>query len=127
MNKPYQIAKNHQSLIRVGLIRFAIVVTLGGMLGLQATMLISICFGALMAYFGYRCCAAAFGSGYGVIAGAFLFFPYGRFVSLLVLNGSIGDKLYKHCGSVGLFGATDEQLEKLLQLKEEAGVAESTS
>ena len=83
--------------------------------------LTSILLGAGMAYFGYRCCHKVYDQSLAFIGAAFLFVPGGWALALLIINGNIGDALYKCCGSVGFFGATDEQIEKLARKPTETG------
>lgn len=55
-------------------------------------------------------------SSHAFLAALFLFIPGTWLLAMLIINGNIGDALYKLCGSVGFFGVTDEQLGKLLSI-----------
>ena len=83
-----------------------------GFLG-QVPYLVSLLFGAFMARLGYTCIRISTAKSHASIAAMFLFLPFTWVLTLLICNGKIQDVLYKHAGSVGFFGVTEKQLEKL--------------
>ena len=128
---PYQLAINHRTLMRLAAVRFVAGATLlkwgqsGNMLAYLSWFAVTLLATAL-AFYGYRCCLIVFDHSMAILAALFLFAPACWLIAVLIVNGNIGDALYKHCGSVGFFGATDKQVSQLAgRTSNDAGAKES--
>lgn len=137
-------AVDHRNLMRLAVVRFVVggftyalmllVLRTSTTLGISETLqsrivdvryylatAVSTLLGLGMAWLGYKCCNKVYGVGHTIAAAVFLFAPgfwIPWILTVLIANGNLGDFLYKHAGSVGFFGVTDEQLKKLQAFKE---------
>ncbi len=138
-------AVDHRNLMRLAAVRFVVagftyalmllVLRTSKTLGISETLqtqivdvryylatAVSTVLGLGMAWFGFRCCNKVYGVGHAIIAVIFLCAPgfwIPWILAVLIVNGNLSDFLYKHAGSVGFLGVTDEQLKKLEAFKED--------